>query len=322
VPSPAPLLSIVRSGLEESVHVGHVAVCDTDGRLVAAAGDPARPAFLRSSLKPLQAAVSLRAIGEPLPDAPLAVMCGSHDGTPVHVRVVRGLLRRAGMVEDDLRCPPGRPLAAGVAARTPRRIVHNCSGKHAGMLLASAKAGWDPMTYPDVSHPLQRRVTRAVAEAASNRPARVGVDGCGVPVFAFPIRGVAAIFARLGRPERLSLAAEVARCTDAMRARPDLVAGSGRADTLLMETVPGLIAKEGAEGLACAAVPEVGLGVAVKALDGAERAAAAGLVTVLGELGLLTPGQRTALARLERPVVLGGDREVGRGVPSLRLRRR
>ena len=124
----APLVRVVRSGLEESIHLGHVAVCDTDGRLVASAGDPRRKVFARSSMKPVQAAVSLAAIGEALPDRKVAVMCASHNGEPVHIAAVRSILTNAGVSFSALRCPPGWPLDAASMARAvrARRELNNC----------------------------------------------------------------------------------------------------------------------------------------------------------------------------------------------------
>ncbi len=165
--APVPLVRVVRSGLEESVHLGHVAVCDADGRLVASAGDPRHTVFTRSSMKPLQAAVSLRAIGDGLTDRAVAVMCASHNGEPVHVGVVRSLLATAGLSSAALRCPPAWPIDPESMARAvhPNRELNNCSGKHAGMVLACMRTGWDPETYLRATHPLQRRIHRAVCAA-------------------------------------------------------------------------------------------------------------------------------------------------------------
>ncbi|HVH53114.1 MAG TPA: asparaginase, partial [Actinomycetota bacterium] len=156
------LARVLRSGLEESVHLGHVAVCDVDGHLVAWAGDPHRLVFARSTMKPVQAAVSLGAIGDGLGDDLVAVMCASHNGEPVHVAAVRRLLRAAGLGLSALRNPPGWPLDPRSMARAgrPRRVLHNCSGKHAGMVAGCERRGWDLEGYRSAAHPLQRRVYR------------------------------------------------------------------------------------------------------------------------------------------------------------------
>jgi L-asparaginase II len=325
VPTAAPLVRVVRSGLVESVHLGHVVVCDPEGRVVAALGDPDRLVFSRSSMKPLQATVSLRRIAEPLPDDLVAIMCASHNGEPVHVRAVRRLLRSGGLSERDLGCPPDLPIEAEArrAAAGPRRINHNCSGKHAGMLLACERSGADLGSYLEPSHSLQREILRAVRSATGVERPVVGVDGCGAPVHGVPLRGMATLFARLARPERLGrLGARAARAVEAMRSEPYLVAGRGRSDTRLMEAVPGLVCKVGAEGLHCAAVPDAGIGVAVRIDDGSDRAAAPALVRALDQLGVFDQTQRGALASLAAPPVLGGGRPVGALEVGFRLRRR
>jgi L-asparaginase II len=313
VPKAVPLVRVVRSGVTESIHLGHVAVCDPSGRLLASAGDPDRLLFSRSSMKPLQAAVSLRRIGEPLPQELVAVMCASHNGEPVHVRTVRRLLRSGGLSERHLGCPPDLPMAphARREVTAPRRIYHNCSGKHAGMLLASERSGLELEAYLRPSHPLQREIVRAVRTATGADPL-IGVDGCGAPVYGLPLRALATLFARLSGPERLGrLTESAATAVAAMRAEPYLVAGRGRSDTRIMEAVPGLICKVGAEGLHCAALLGRGTGVAVRIDDGSDRASAPALVKALELLRLLDDADIERLAPVAAPPVLGGGRPVG-----------
>ena len=152
-------------------------------------------------MKPLQASVSLTAIGEPLPDRETAVIAASHNGEPIHVGAVKAVLERAGLEPDALRNPPGWPLDAESMASSQHqhKLLHNCSGKHSGMLLACVRAGWDPATYLRASHPLQRRVTRAVRRATGLEDLVMAVDGCGVPVHGMPLRSMATLFARLSR---------------------------------------------------------------------------------------------------------------------------
>jgi L-asparaginase II len=321
-----PIARVVRSGLEESVHLGHVAVCDQRGRLVARAGDPARVVFIRSCAKPLQAAVSLSAIGdEPLPDREVAVMCASHNGEPVHLGAVRALLERAGLGPEALRTPPAYPLDPDEMARAQHRhpLFSDCSGKHAGMLLACARSGWQTATYTRRSHPLQRRVHRAVERWTGTEDIVIGVDGCGVPVHGVPLRAIATGYARLGEPGRVGeLAPEVERARGAMLAEPYLVGGRNRFDTALMQAVPGLVAKEGAEALLCASVPSMGLGVALKVSDAGFRAAGPAMVDVLTQLEALESAERRALAPLARPPIRGGGQVVGAIEPLVALRRR
>ncbi len=323
MPGPAQLVRVVRSGLEESVHVGHVAVCDARGRLVAALGDPDRVVFARSSMKPLQAAVSLQRIDVELRDDLVAIMCASHGAEPPHVRAVRALLRSGGLTEAALRCPralPSRPEDAR-RVRGPRRLFHNCSGKHAGMLVASHAAGWDLERYREPAHPLQREVTRAVRRATDVDGPAIGVDGCGVPVHGVPLRSMATLFARLARPEVMGeLAPTLERAVAAMRAHPHLVAGRGRTDTGLMSAVPEVVSKGGAEALHCAAILDQGLGVAVKIADGGERASGPVLIRALELLAAIPPDPGIVRPLTRRPV-LGGGRPVGELIAAFRLRR-
>jgi L-asparaginase II len=321
-----PLVRVVRSDVGESLHLGDVAVCDADGRLVASAGDPSRFLFARSCMKPLQAAVVLRAVGAPTVDErELAVMCASHEGEMVHVRTVRRLLRGARLTTDALQTPATYPSDPDAHARARARapIYHNCSGKHAGMLLASVRSGWDRGAYRRGSHPLQRRVTEAVVAGTGVRDLTVGVDGCGLPVHGMPLRVLATLFARLARPERLDdLEPFARRATEAMLAHPYLVGGNGRLDTAIMTASGDVVAKEGAESLTCAVSLSSGLGVAVKIADGGYRAAGPALLHVLEGIDALTRAQLEELADHARPVVLGGGRPVGEMTPVFDLRRR
>ena len=229
MPPAAPLVRVIRSGLEESVHAGHVAVCDEEGRLLGGIGDPHHPLFARSSMKPLQAAVSLGRMDGELPAQDLvAVMCGSHNGEPVHVRTVQALLKAGAVAENRLGCPADLPRRTEARMQVDRRrpIYHNCSGKHAGMLVACARADLELATYLQPTHPLQREITREVGRATGVEPSVVGVDGCGAPFHGLPLSGLATLFARLVRPERLGpLAAPAEIAVSAMHPHPSLVAG-------------------------------------------------------------------------------------------------
>jgi L-asparaginase II len=307
------------------VHLGDVAVCDADGRVVAFAGDPHRALFSRSCTKPLQASVSLSTMGmADFPDRELAVMCASHNGEPVHVETVRAILDRAGLGEDDLRNPPDYPLdrdwAASAGSR--RRITQNCSGKHAGMLLACVRSGWDTASYLDPAHPLQERIRGAVSIGTGIERPTIGVDGCGAPVHGVTLAGMATLYARLARPERLGdLEPSVRRATTAMRTQPYLVGGRNRLGTALMERSDDLIEKGGAEGLSCAASLGGGLGIAVKTADGAHRAIPPVMLAVLRALDLVDDGTLDALGEFTRPSVLGGGQPVGAIEPVVDVQR-
>ncbi|MEU5725767.1 asparaginase [Micromonospora sp. NPDC047738] len=304
-----PLAEVVRSGFVEGVHRGSVAVLDAAGAPVAGAGDPTSPIFPRSSNKPMQAIGMLRA-GLPLTEpADVALVSASHAGEEFHVERVTALLRGAGLTEEALHCPPDLPV--GEAAREavlragggPTRTRMNCSGKHAGMLLTCLAAGWPLDGYWRPEHPLQQRLTAAVEECTGERVAAVGVDGCGAPVLAVSLTGLARAYLRLVSAEPGTVERTVA---DAMRSYPELVGGTQADDTRLMRGVPGLLAKVGAEGVIAAAVPGVGA-VALKIDDGAGRARMPVLVSALRRLGVEAP----VLAEYAELPLLGGGLPVG-----------
>jgi L-asparaginase II len=241
----------------------------------------------------------------------VAIIAASHSGEQIHIDMVRDVLARADVAESDLACPRSWPqdktMRGNLAARgvQPSRIFHNCSGKHAGMLAACVAAGWPVHGYCAPDHPLQVQMRATVEEFAGERAVAVGVDGCGAPVFAMSLVGVARSFARLttapaGTPEYA--------VASAMRARPELVGGTGRDVTELMKAVPGLLAKDGAEGVYAAATAD-GLGIAVKIDDGAARARVPVLVAALRRIGVATDSPE--LQALALPAVNGGGERVG-----------
>ncbi len=264
-----PPISVLvrRGGTVESVHRVHAAAV-RDGEVVASAGEQEFLTFMRSSAKPLQALPLARAYPE-LPDHELAIACASHLAEPDQLAAAQSLLARAHAREDDLECgPEGDP---------PRRINHNCSGKHAGMLAVCRARGWPLQGYRLADHPLQQELRTEVETASAEPHIAAAVDGCGVVTFALPLRAMARAFAVL---ETLEAGDRIAA---AMRARPELIRGEKAADTMLMRALPGWIAKGGAEGLMCAA--GAGLGVALKTEDGAARALRPALAAFLGRLG-------------------------------------
>jgi L-asparaginase II len=264
-------VAVTRGEIVEARYRIH-AVAVQDGKVVAEAGDTALMTSLRSSAKPIQA-LPLARVREDLGDADLAIVAASHFGTEMHVEAVRALLRKTGGSEDELECglQEGRP---------PEPIFHNCSGKHAGMIAVCRARGWPVPGYRLPDHPLQQELLQEVATAAEVDPGEIptGTDGCGVLCFALPLERAASAFARVAET----------RIAAGMRARPELVGGEGATDTELMRTLPGWIAKGGAEGLLCAASPD-GLGLALKAADGNSRALRPALAAFAAQLGLDLP---------------------------------
>lgn len=287
------VVEVIRSGVCESTHLVDVAVVDETGALVASAGDPERPAAYRSSAKPFQARAALEAGWTPPDEPALAIACASHNGEPQHIEAVRAVLRAAGVEEGALECPPDVPMDidAALVAGTHARVYHNCSGKHAGMLAACKAAGWPLAGYRFPDHPLQERV-RALLESALGPLDGPLVDGCGVPTYVAPLRVLA----------RGLVAIDGGVEAHAMRAHPFLVGGSRRLDTELMEAVPAIMIKSGAEGLACLSTGA--LGIAVKVRDGSARARDPAVMAVLDALELVGPGVLTH--HREMPVMGGG----------------
>jgi L-asparaginase II len=265
-----PIRVLVRRGdLVEAVHAVH-AVAVQDGAVVAERGDAMLGTFMRSSAKPLQALPLARA-REDLDERDLAIASASHLADPAQLEAVRALLAKAPASEDELECGP---------VDAPReRILHNCSGKHAGMLALCRARGWESAGYRRAEHPVQRAALAEVAAAAAVAEADVptAVDGCGVVTFGLPLERMAYALSRL---ESLDAGTRVAA---AMRAYPELIRGPRAADTVLMRARPGWTAKGGAEGLMCAAGPG-GLGVALKVADGNTRAVGPALAAFLADL--------------------------------------
>ncbi len=276
------------------------------GRAVISAGRTDVPFLPRSANKPLQAAAMLRC-GLGLDGELLALAAASHSGEDFHVDGVRKILSGAGLSEDDLRCPASWPLDTPTAHRLiargegMSRIRMNCSGKHAAMLATCAANGWPTGSYTDPGHPLQQAIRTTIAELAGQQPAATGVDGCGAPLFALTLDGLARAFRALvlagaGTPER--------RVADAMRAYPEWTSGTDRDERRLMDAVPGLLVKGGAEGVNAFAFGDGRAGV-VKIDDGGQRARTPVTVAVLRLLGAAVPD---ALATVP---VTGGDAVVG-----------
>lgn len=287
VPTHVPLVHLLRDGLVEGVHHGSVVVLAPDGSVVFRAGDVDTAFYPRSAAKPMQA-VAMTRLGLALPRELLALTAASHSGEARHLSGVERVLSDCGLVEEDLGNPPDLPFdpvdreAWLVAGRAPRKLAHNCSGKHASMLRTCRSWGWSVSDYLDPGHPLQKEVAATVEELTGEGVAHTAVDGCGSPLFSVSLRGLARAVgriarARVGTPESL--------VADAVRAHPEMVAGTRRDVTRLMRVVPGLVAKDGFEGVQVAALPD-GTAIGVKIADGADRARLPATVAALGIAGV------------------------------------
>ncbi|MDH6579601.1 asparaginase [Kitasatospora sp. MAP5-34] len=304
------LAEVIRSGFVEGHHRGSLVQLAADGSVEFALGTPAAPLFPRSCAKPFQAVATLRA-GLAIEGELLALAASSHSAEPFHRDAVRQILASAGLTEDALQTPPDLPLdlveaealLSGGGQRRP--IMMDCSGKHAGWLAACVANGWDTATYLDPAHPIQVLAREALEEATGETVTEVGTDGCGAPLLAVSLTGLARGFRSLlaaepGTPQR--------RVADAMRAHPEYVAGSRRADTWLMRAVPGSLSKMGAEAVQVVALPD-GRAFAFKIDDGAERARGPVLAEALRRIGVETPDG--TIDRIGTEPLHGGGAVVG-----------
>ena len=311
------LAVVERSGFVESRHLGSAVVIGADGEVVDQLGDTTAPILPRSTLKPLQALAYLAA-GAPLDGERLGLATASHSGTDRHVAVVRDILDSAGLDERALACPPDWPGDTATRDAVVReggereRIRMNCSGKHAAMLLACTVNGWDTATYLDPRHPLQSHIREVAERLIGERASAVAVDGCGAPVFAMSLMGLARAIHRIGGASERSpfaLHRQAATLVRAVREHPWTIAGPGRPDTIVIERL-GVFAKGGAEGVMVMSTPD-GATAALKMLDGSGRATTAVALRLLERAGALGASD-VAEAMASLPLaVMGGGREVG-----------
>jgi L-asparaginase II len=332
-PCAASLVHVLRDERVESIHRGHIAVVDAQGHLLAWAGEPRALVFPRSAFKPFQALPLVESgafAASGLGTDTLALIAGSHSGTDRHAALARTILAAAGADESMLRCgvhpPYDEPTAERLrlAHEEPTPVRHNCSGKHAGMMLLARFLGAPLDSYADPDHPVQRRIfdrfTSLLGEPWTDpEPA---IDGCSAPTPRMPIHTLARAFALLasGLDADGAPVPALAQIRDAMQEHPDLVAGPGRLDTLLMRAVPTVVAKAGAEAVHAIGLVDRGVGIAVKVEDGSRRALGPAVTSMLEALGVLGPVERRALVQhAEERLRNAAGLEVGliRGVAHL-----
>ena len=305
----APVAITRRSGFDESVHFGAIVGLSASGEIAFSVGDPSAPIYPRSSNKPMQAVAMVRA-GLQLPPDLLALVCASHDGTPTHIAAARRILATAGLDEQSLANTADLPLdrvAAEAVLRAgggPTPLQMNCSGKHSGMVVTSAVNGWPTdATYLSPDHPLQQHITATIDDLANEDHRHIGVDGCGSPAHVISLVGLARAFRAIATGSGGDAGDQVYA---AMTTHPEMVGGAGRDVTHFMQEVPGLMAKDGADGVFAAAMPD-GRTVALKIADGANRARPPVMIAALRALGI----DVTAVESLVMQWVLGHGRHVG-----------
>ncbi|WP_243076845.1 asparaginase [Microbacterium sp. SS28] len=311
------LAVVERSGFVESRHSGSAIVLGPDGVVVQQLGAVTAPILPRSSLKPLQALACLTA-GAPLEGERLALASASHSGTDRHVSVVRDILDSARLGEEALACPPAWPTDQATRDEMvrehyePSRIRMNCSGKHAAMLLTCSVNNWDPRGYLDPGHPVQAHIRDVIERLIGEKAAVTAIDGCGAPVYAMSLSGLAKAIQRVGTSSQTSpfaLHRSAGTLVRAVREHPWAIDGPGRPDTIAIERL-GVFAKTGAEGVMVMVAPD-GTTVALKILDGSARAATAVAVRLLERAGALAPADVAETLAALPLSIHGGDSTVG-----------
>ncbi|MBP2378432.1 L-asparaginase II [Microbacterium phyllosphaerae] len=312
------LAVVERSGFVESRHAGAAVVLSPDGEVIARHGNADALILPRSSLKPLQAVACITA-GASLEGEQLAMSTASHSGTDRHASVVRDVLTAGGLTEDALGCPPAWPSDTAARDELVRehgaqtRIRMNCSGKHAAMLRACVATGWPVDGYLDAAHPLQVHIRDVIERLTGEKIAHTAIDGCGAPVYAITLTGLARSIHRIGTASDRSpfaLHRVAGSLVRAVREHPWTIDGPGRPDTIAIEKL-GVFAKGGAEGVMVMVAPN-GTTVALKMLDGGARASTIVAATLLARAGALAEADVESLGAALSLDVLGGGEPVGK----------
>jgi L-asparaginase II len=294
-----PMVCAIRSGFVDLVHYGCLVVADTEGKIVYSVGDPERPAYMRSSAKPLQAIATVEsgALEEfNINETELAIMCASHAGQDIHVHTVRGILRKIGLSEDALQCSKDNP------------IRDNCSGKHAGMLTFCVFHNLPVENYLDDNHPVQIAIRKVISEMCELETIEYGIDGCGAPNFYMPLRNMAIGFARLATPDSLPIkrAEALIRIVSAMQAHPEMTGEIRDGKTWPKE----IVAKGGALGAYCGGILNKNRGIAVKIDDGSGQVASMVFTEAVRKLNLANLEELNAYERLQSSVITNRRGEI------------
>lgn len=331
----AILVKVYRKDTIESIHHGAVAVVDSSGKLLYAVGDPDFLTFLRSSAKPFQASVVVEsgtseAFG--FTQQEMAIIAGSHNGEKKHVRIVRSVLKKIGLNKSYLKCGTHVPHYYTALGMTPPKkkfspLQHNCSGKHAGMLAVCVYEGWNLEKYLSPRHPVQKLILRKISELCEypERRINVGIEGCGAPTFALPLKNMAIGFSKLksliSKKQLTSQSLQV--LADSMWRYPEMVSGRGRLDyELAIASKRNILAKAGAEAVHCGVILDKSYGLAVKILDGSRRAVAPASIEVYRQLGVLNRRQLKDLDDFVSPSIYDYQRKkVGYLKSDFKLRR-
>jgi L-asparaginase II len=295
------LAKVTRGDLVESLHLGHLIVLNADGSTYLSIGSPELPIYTRSAVKSLQAAAMLKS-GLKVNADELAIICASHSGSQKHIDLVTNMLTARDISISQLKNAVDKPLGEkekiSWGERPASQLAQNCSGKHAGMLITCQENGWDMSTYLDPNHPLQVVIKNEIEELSGEKVSAVSVDGCGAPLFAISLIGLARAFSNLVKSTDDPYKKIVLACTK----HPELVAGDGRLTTRMMQAVSGLFMKEGAEGVEVCALSD-GRVIAIKIIDGSWRPVAPIIMEIFKRWGVDMPDESVK--------IYGGDSLVG-----------
>jgi L-asparaginase II len=283
------LAKVTRGDLVESLHLGHLVVLNSDGSTYLSKGSPELPTYPRSAIKSLQAAAMLKA-GLKVELNELAIICASHSGSQNHIDLVTKMLTSRDISISQLKNAVDKPLGEkekiSWGEKPASQLAQNCSGKHAGMLITCQQNGWDMKTYLNLDHPLQVAIKNEIEELAGEKVSATSVDGCGAPLFAISLIGLARSISNLVKSNEAAHKQIVSACTT----YPELVAGEGRLTTRMMRAVPGLFMKEGAEGIEVCALSD-GRAIAIKIIDGSWRPVAPIIMEIFNRWGVVMPDE-------------------------------
>jgi L-asparaginase II len=283
------LATVTRSGIAESLHLGHLIVLNADGSTYLSKGSPELPIFPRSAVKSLQASAMLKA-GLTVSDEELAIICASHSGAQNHIDLVIKMIEKRDIPISALKNAVDKPLGEKEkitwGKNAASQLAQNCSGKHAGMLITCQQNGWDMATYLEMNHPLQVAIKNEIEELAGEKVSVSTFDGCGAPLFAISLIGLARSISNLVKSNESGHKQIVTACTT----YPELVAGEGRLTTRMMTAVPGLFMKEGAEGIEVCALAD-GRVIAIKIIDGSWRPVAPIIIEIFKRWGVVMPDE-------------------------------
>jgi L-asparaginase II len=296
------LATVTRGGIAESLHLGHLIVLNADGSIYLSKGSPELPIFPRSAVKSLQASAMLKA-GLTVSDEELAIICASHSGAASHIDLVIRMLEKRDIPISALKNALDKPLGEkekfAWGEKDASQLAQNCSGKHAGMLITCKQNGWDMLTYLEMNQPLQIAIKNEIELLAGEKVSASTLDGCGAPLFAISLTGLARSISNLVKSNEVAHKQIVTACTT----YPELVAGQGRLTTRMMRAVPGLFMKEGAEGIEVCALPD-GRTIAIKIIDGSWRPVAPIIMEIFKRWGISMPDESVK--------IYGGSQLIGK----------